>query len=170
MNDDIYIVRDMKNFASITDLLQKSKFNFSNVVLKQGILEANYRVSRQLGLELGSKVFFIKRLRIVEGQARSIETDYIDYKLVPGIEKHDFSNISFYEWIAQEYGYHTIRSDEEILVVEASDEECELLNFPKESEVLLVKGTTYKDTKGPFEYFELVCDPSFYRFRSVSKR
>ena len=60
MNDDIYIVRDMKNFASITDLLQKSKFNFSNVVLKQGILEANYHVSRQLGLELGSKVFFIK--------------------------------------------------------------------------------------------------------------
>ena len=67
-------------------------------------------------------------------------------------------------------GYRTIRSEEEILVVEAKDDECQLLQMPKGSEILLIKGVTYKaENDLPFEYFELVCDPSFYRFRSVMK-
>lgn len=169
-NDDIFIIRDLQHFASITDSIKSRKLNYQNVVLEQGIVEANYHISRQLELGLGTKLFYIKRLRIVEDHPRSIETNYINYELVAGLEKMDFNNTSFYDVILHKKGYRTIRSEEEILVVEANEEECQLLQMPKGSEILLIKGITHKaENDLPFEYFELVCDPSFYRFRSVMK-
>lgn len=169
-NDNIFIIRDLQHFASITDSIKSQKLHYQNVVLEQGIVEANYHISRQLQLGLGAKLFYIKRLRIVEGQPRSVETNYINYQLVEGLEKIDFNNTSFYDVILQKKGYRTIRSEEEILVVEAKDDECQLLQMPKGSEILLIKGITHKaENDLPFEYFELVCDPSFYRFRSVMK-
>lgn len=166
--EDIFIIRDLRHFASITDSIKSRNLHYHNIVLEQGVSEANYYISRQLGLPLASKLFYIKRLRMVEGCPRSIETNYIDYSLVEGFETIDFSDASFYEVLQQKKGYQIVRSEEEILVVEANEEECRLLVFPLESEVLLVKGITHKaDNDAPFEYFELVCDPSFYRFRSV---
>ena len=169
-NDDIFIVRDLQHFDSITDSIKSQNLHYQNVILEQGIMEANYHISRQLELGLGTKLFYMKRLRIVEGHPRSIETNYINYQLVEGLETMDFSNVSFYDVVLQKKGYRTIRSEEEILVVEAKDDECQLLQMPKGSEILLIKGVTYKaENDLPFEYFELVCDPSFYRFRSVMK-
>ena len=169
-NDNIFIVRDLQNFASITESIKSRKLHYQNTVLEQGVMEANYHISRQLDLALGTKVFYMKRLRVVEGRPRSIETSYVNYELVEGLETMDFNNISFYDTVFQKKGYRAIRREEEILVVEAKDEECELLKMPKGSEILLIKGTTYKaENDAPFEYFELVCDPSFYRFRSLIK-
>lgn len=169
-NNDVFILRDIHLFASITESIRGQKLKYKNVVLEQGIKEANYYISRQLQIPLAKKLFYMKRLRIVEGKPRSIEINYIDYKLVEGFEKKDFTDRSFYEELEKETGYHTIRSEEEILVVEAKDDECKYLQIPQNSEILFVKGITFKaENELPFEYFELSCDPSFYRFRSVMK-
>ena len=100
-NDDIFIVRDLQHFASITDSIKSQNLHYQNVILEQGIMEANYHISRQLELGLGTKLFYMKRLRIVEGHPRSIETNYINYQLVEGLETMDFSNVSFYDVVLQ---------------------------------------------------------------------
>ena len=56
-NDNIFIVRDLQNFASITESIKSRKLHYQNTVLEQGVMEANYHISRQLDLALGTKVF-----------------------------------------------------------------------------------------------------------------
>ena len=58
-------------------------------------------------------------------------------------------------------------TNEEILIVEANEEECEHLELEMGDEVVLIKGTAYIEDGNPFEYFEVTSIPSFYRFRSV---
>lgn len=85
-----------------------------------------------------------------------------------GIEEANLDGSSFYSILQQQYGYTTQKSEEEILIVNASPEEQRLLNCC-EKELLMIKGTTFLGDFEPFEYFEIVSISDFYRFRSVTK-
>ena len=166
--DNVFILRELDKFASITDLINAQKLSLENKVLEQKVIEANYYISKQLEIPLATKLFYLSKLRIVEGIPRSIEKTYIEYEKVKGMESIDLNNVSFYAALEKLTGIKTIKNQEEMLIVEANEEECELLNLDCGDEVLLLKGITYKDEDKPFEYFEITSLPSFYRFRSVS--
>lgn len=166
--DNIFILRELDKFASITDSINAKNLELENKVLEQKVIEANYYISKQLEVPLATKLFYLSKLRIVEGIPRSIEKTYIDYEFVKGMENEDLNNVSFYSVLEKKTGIKTIKSQEEMLIVEANESECELLNLNTGEEVLLLKGVTYKDEIRPFEYFEITSLTSFYRFRSVS--
>lgn len=166
--DNVFILRELDKFASITDSIKAQNLALENKVLEQKVVEANYYISKQLEVPLATKLFYLSKLRIVEGLPRSIEKTYIELDQVKELKEVDLNNISFYSVLEEKTGIKTIKSQEEMLIVEANEEECELLNLTEGDEVLLLKGTTYKDEIKPFEYFEIISIPSFYRFRSIS--
>lgn len=167
MNDNVVILRDLDKFTSVTDAIVAQHLNFKNVVLKCEVIESNYYISQMLRIPLASKIFYLSRLRIVNGTPRSIEKTYIEYNKVKGLEKKDFTNVSFYKILEDHIGLRINGTNEEILIVEGNDEECEKLEIPQLSEVVLIKGTAFIDEGKPFEYFEITSIPSFYRFRSI---
>lgn len=167
-NDEISLLRELDKFASTTDAMAAQKFSFKNEVVEQGVIEANYYISKQLEVPLATKLFYLCRLRVVEGIPRAIDTIYIDYQNVPGLEKENFEQQSFRCILEEKLGFRTIKNQEEIMIVEANERECELLQLEKGEEILLTRGITHKDDIKPFEYFEIAAIPSFYRFRSVS--
>lgn len=112
--------------------------------------------------------FFEKTAR-VEDIPKSIESTYMVYEKVKGVEKEDLEHCSFYELIREKFGYVTQKSEEEILVVTPSPKEQELLQT-KDQECLMIRGTSYVEEGIPFEYFEIVAISDFYKFRSVSKQ
>lgn len=166
--NEFFLLRELATFASMTNALRQKKVEFHNQVLEKKIIEANYYISKQLEIPLASKLFYLKRLRVIEGKPCSIEKTYIRYDLVKGLEEMEFEDQSFYEVLEAKTGIKTIKSQEEILIVEANDVERELLELEQGDEIVLIKGITFKDENNPFEYFELTSIPSFYRFRSVS--
>ena len=67
-------------------------------------------------------------------------------------------------------GIRKLRSEQEILIVEADDEERKLLQLNEnDQEIMLIKGVSIKEDNRPFEYFEISSDLEFYRFRSASR-
>ena len=80
--DNIFILRELDKFASITDSINAKNLELENKVLEQKIIEANYYISKQLEVPLATKLFYLSKLRIVEGIPRSIEKTYIDYEFV----------------------------------------------------------------------------------------
>ena len=106
---------------------------------------------------------------MIEGIPKSIESTYMVYEKVKGVEKEDLEHCSFYELIREKFGYVTQKSEEEILVVTPSPKEQELLQT-KDQECLMIRGTSYVEEGIPFEYFEIVAISDFYKFRSVSKQ
>ncbi len=164
----IYILRELDKFASVTEALRAKGYRQENIVLEKKIIEANYLISKRLEVPLATKLFYLSRLRVVEGKPCSVEKTYIDYERVKGLEKVDFNNESFYELLELKTGIRIIKSKEEILLVEANEQERALLELAPGAEILLIRGTSYKDQGKPVEYFELSSETSFYRFRSVS--
>ena len=167
-NSKIFLMRELNTFASMTEALRQKGVGFQNLILKQEVIEANYYISKQLSVPLATKLFFLERLRVIEGNPVSIEKAFICYDHVKGLEKESIDSQSFYGVLERRYGYKIKKSHEEILIVEANEKERDLLNLEKGEEVLLIKGSTFINENAPFEYFELVSIPSFYRFRSVT--
>ena len=141
-SDDVYVLRDLGKFQSVTEVLKNREYPFEYRVLNKEILESNRFISRVLKIPLASKVFYFRKLRVVGGVPKSIEKTYILYDKVKGVEKMELGSRSFYQVIQERFGYATQRSEEEILIVNASPEEQELLDC-RDRELLMIKGNTY---------------------------
>lgn len=61
-----------------------------------------------------------------------------------------------------------IFSYRKLRIVHASEEEARLLHVAEDAEILMSTGLTYLDSVKPFEYFQIVAIPSFFKFRSVT--
>ena len=165
---DIHIIRNFDNYFSITDAIEEMGLSYEAPVLENKVIEANKFIAERLQLPLAAKVCSFKKLRIVEGQPMCIEQIYVDYDEVPALPKTDMTDRSFYAWCKETYGYEVMRDEEEIKVVHASVDEAKLLHLQPNSEVMMLEGTSYKEKLKPFEYFQIISIPGFYRFRSVN--
>lgn len=168
MKDDIFVVRELDKYSSMTDLIRSYKYELENRIIERKVVEANYYISKQLNLPLATKLFYLKRVRIVEGKPKSLEKVYISLDEVKNLENMDLDNVSFYEILNKHKGIGQLRSQEEIMIVEANEEEKSILEL-SDKEILLIKGVTYETNDKPLEYFEIATIPGFFRFRSVSK-
>jgi DNA-binding GntR family transcriptional regulator len=170
MGNEIFVLRNIDTFSSTSSgTLISQGFSYRYEVLEMSIIESNRFISKALGIPLASKVFSFSKVRIVEDQPKSIEKIYIEYNKIPGIEKMNLSKESFYSIIKREYSIEINQSEEEILIVEANEREKQILRLEEDSEVLLIKGTTFIHNHEPFELFEIVSIPDFYKFRSEMK-
>lgn len=164
-----YILRDLETGKNISQILKEEGLQCENKVVEQKIIESNYYISKQLNVSLATKLFYLEKIRWIEGKPCSIEKVYVPLEEVKGMESMDFNNVSFYSILNKEKHIHTLQTDEEILLVEANEWECEVLNLKAGDEILLTKGRTKKENGKILEYFELSSIPELYRFRSVSK-
>ena len=150
MRSNVFIIRDFDKNASITELMREQNIPFENRILEQNVVEANYYISKKLNVPLGTKLFCLKRLRIVDHAPRSIETVYIPLSEMQDMQNMDFNSCSLY-------------------TAEANEEERNLLQLePEETEIQLIKGISLKSDNQVFEYFEISSVPEFYRYRSIS--
>ncbi|CRH84815.1 HTH-type transcriptional regulator frlR [Chlamydia trachomatis] len=164
--EELFILRDIDSFEPATAQMRKKGYTFSNRVLEVKRVPSNHYLSQELNIPLNTELFLLSRLRIVEGYPVSIEKTWIQYEKVKGLEKVDFTDISFYALLKEKFGIQIIETKEELLIVNAKQSEKEHLNT---KQILFEKGTSYMEGESvPFEYFEMSSIPSFYRFRSVS--
>ena len=86
-SDDVYVLRDLGKFQSVTEVLKNREYPFEYRVLNKEILESNRFISRVLKIPLASKVFYFRKLRVVGGVPKSIEKTNILNDKVNGVEK-----------------------------------------------------------------------------------
>ena len=122
-----YILRDMERFEPITATLESRKFRSEYRVLDMEVTESNRYISQKLKIPIASRIFYFRKLRLVDGVPKSIEKTHILYDKVKGVESADLGKQSFYKTLQEMFGYVTRRSEEEILIVAAGEKEKELL-------------------------------------------
>ena len=94
--EELFILRDIDSFEPATAQMRKKGYTFSNRVLEVKRVPSNHYLSQELNVPLNTELFLLSRLRIVEGYPVSIEKTWIQYEKVKGLEKVDFTDISFY--------------------------------------------------------------------------
>lgn len=163
----INITRDIESFTSVTSELKNKGYKYEYKTIKKEIVEADSYLCAILNVPIASKLFLYKKVRIIENIPMSIETIYIEYNKVKGIENLHLENTSFYEILKKHFNLSITGFNETINIVEATDIEKELLKY-KDNYLVLGEGLSYIKSS-PFEYFKIIAKPNFFTYRSVTK-
>jgi GntR family transcriptional regulator len=108
----------------------------------QRISDPNSPVLRQLNLKPGSRVIYLRRLRLGSGTPLVIANTWLPANRFPGFLKHDIQRHSVYE-IMQKMGHKPIDAVQTIEATTLREEEAGLLTVPVGSAALLIKRIAY---------------------------
>ena len=96
----------------------------------------------------------------------TIEANYLDSAICPGIEQHDFSDESFYNVLAH-YGITVDHGHQTIGITYATEGESELLEVPVGAPLFYVSGISFDSQNRSIEVFKSVTRADKIRFSSI---
>jgi len=140
-----------------------SKFNIQSVLVK--IIDTiDEDVQKIFGLSSKDQIKQIVRVRKIDNSPVIIETSYIPTNYVPGIEKFDLENLSIYDLLEQNYGFHILKAKEYLDTCIADNYYSKLLEIPSGKPVFVTERTTYNTDQRPIEFRKSIIRSDKFRF------
>jgi len=143
------------NLKCFSEEMKRKGIPHSTKVLEQTIESADSQIAEKLYLNVGDKVFRLKRLRMVDNNPTLIVQSHVPYDICPGIEKVDFNANSLYDTLEVEYGIHLCQGQRiiEPKIVDSENTMC-LLEIPKGTCISSVESTIFDTNNRPVEYLQ----------------
>lgn len=161
--------RNLQDAKSTTESVRGAGHLLRNVVLNRQVIACNKYLSKKLEIPLGHEVFYLRRLRIMDGVPYMVESSYINYEFCRGIEEYDFTDESLYRVLSY-YGVRLTQGHEYVGITYATESEAEHLQIEEGAYLFFLSGRT-RDSRGrPMEFFKSVARPDKVRFSSVLRR
>jgi GntR family transcriptional regulator of bglA len=152
-------VTDYINLGSLRGLTKDltSKI-IETKILELHVLEADEVIAKQLRCEVGAKLYYIKRLRIVDKEPFSIEISYFKKDIVPYLNE-DIASSSIYSYLIEDLKLNIGFADKIINCEKISEANARLLHVKPldpaliiENTVCLTNGTIFELSKSVFHY------------------
>jgi GntR family transcriptional regulator len=163
------LVRNLQDMESLSKSAEEANKVLSTKVLFADIIECNKELSKRMKLTLGSKIYCLQRLRLIDGIPSMMELAYIDYSLCNGIEQYDFSNESLYRILGDVYNVKIDHGSESLSVTYVSEQESELLDVESGTPVFYIRGNVYTEDEKMVEFYKSIVRADQIRFSSVLK-
>ena len=122
-------------------------------VLHQEVRPVSEKVARYLGVEPGTQVIDIQRLRFINDEPIQLVTTYIPYEICPRLAIVDLSNRSLYEFLEKEFGIFLARGRRYIEAVVANETEALILGIERGAPLLMLDSVSYSQDGKPIEYY-----------------
>lgn len=122
-------------------------------VLKQEVVPASEQVAARLGLQAGTHVIEIERLRFVDEEPLVLTTTYLPLELCPGLASADLTLRSLYEYLESECGLSLARGRRTIEAVAADERQARLLRVHQGAPLILLYSVSYLLDGRPIEYY-----------------
>jgi len=128
-------------------------FTVSTDILAHEVQNAPPRAAEPLGIETGTPVIVISRIRRLNGEPSVYVTTYIPKEICPGLVDEDLSNKSLYAVLEGKYGLEIHRGHRYIGVSLSNEYEARLLNIEVGSPLIELDSTSFLEDGRPLEYF-----------------
>lgn len=115
------------------------------------IIIANPEVINALGLHSGDEVWYLVRLRYVDGRANVFVESYIPCKLYPGFDAYDFSTMRLYGAMAEK-GHSVVRAHRRLGVIKANSAMSALLDVSTGDPLILMHTVGWDEDGDAVEY------------------
>ena len=126
-------------------------------------------LKKELYMQKGD-VYHIERIReILMGKKIILDIDYINAQVIPHLTKEIVQD-SIYEYIENDLGLKVSFAKKEITVIQASNQEKELLDMDGFDLLVCVKSYTYLEDATLFQYTESKHRPDKFRFVEFARR
>ena len=123
------------------------------VVLRLHTIPASAEVAGNLGIEIGSPVIEIVRLRSVKNVPIVLVTTYMPYSFCPTLIDDDLTNQSLYALMETRYQLYIARGRRTIHSVIADEQVAKLLMVSKGAPLFQLDSVSYLSDGTPVEYF-----------------
>ena len=140
--------RNMKKLQSFTEMCEQMGVKPGARVLENRLIAADKKVADRLGIEPGSNVVYISRLRLADGEPVQVEKSYFPLKYAFLLEE-DLNEGSMFECLKEKAGAKVASSEKMIELCRATAEEAALMDVKKGDYLLFVKSTAYDENGEP---------------------
>ncbi|WP_090765780.1 GntR family transcriptional regulator [Bacillus sp. OK048] len=152
-------VKDYINLGSLRGLTKDLSSSFIETkILSLRMIEADEEKARQMSCEAGAKLYYVKRLRIVDQESFSIEISYFKKDIVPYLNE-EIAISSIYSYLINDLKLNIGFADKVINCEKIDEATASLLQInPQdpaliiENTVCLTNGTIFEWSKSIFHY------------------
>jgi GntR family transcriptional regulator len=130
-------------------------FNQHSYVLERKVFPADELFADRLGIEVGTELERIVRLRTAGGDPLVFETAYLPRALTSRLDASVLEHESIYDELQRQFGIHITRAHESIRPIVLSRPIARLLQGSAGAPAFSVERTTWSD-RGPVEWQESV--------------
>lgn len=135
---------------------------FTSKVLACSVIEPPPYIKDAMKLNDGAKVFYLKRVRSIQGKPSVYVEDWLDYRYIPGIETIDFSKYSLYDMLEQRYNISPFRAERTFECCFADQEEqVTELNIQKNKPLLRCTSYVYDRDDRLLEYYVAIVNGKY---------
>jgi GntR family transcriptional regulator len=157
------VEKDIAHLSGFTAEMRALGMKPSSRILQSETVPAEADVASRLSVALGAHVFYLRRLRLADDIPVALEQVWLPEQLFPGIEKVDFSRMSLYQVLREQYGVRVSRADEVLEARSASRSEAQLLEVAPRSSLLVMSRTLWSADGKPVESAHSVYRGDRYR-------
>lgn len=122
-------------------------------VLHQEVKPVSEKVARYLGVDVGTQIIDIQRLRFINDEPIQLVTTYIPYEICPKLASVDLTNRSLYEFLEKECNIFLARGRRYIEAVIANETEAMILGIERGAPLLMLDSVSYSQDGKPVEYY-----------------
>lgn len=140
--------RNMKKLQSFTEMCEQMGVKPGAKMLENRLIEADAKVAARLGIEAGSSVVYISRLRYADQEPVQIERSYFPLKYAFLLEAQ-FDDNSLFDFLREQAGTWVASSEKTIELCRATAAEAKLLDVEENDYLLFVRSTAYDSAGEP---------------------
>jgi GntR family transcriptional regulator len=137
----------------------------SSQVLAAEIVGASTVLASALGVEVGTALVHLRRLRLADGEPMAVQSSYLPYALCPGLLKHDLERGSLFGLLRDTYHLRLVDGTMVVEAALADVEQARLLGLRPLAPVLIIEQLTYLDSSQPIEFVRSAYRADRYRLR-----
>ncbi|MFT4416755.1 trehalose operon repressor [Fredinandcohnia humi] len=159
----------VSGLISFKELAEKMGDKPKTIVNELSLGKPDNFIKQQLQLSSKDQVWKVIRTREMGGEKIILDKDFISKKYVPELTREICEN-SIYEYLENELNLAISFAKKEIVVVEPTDEDRELLDLKGFHNVVVIKNYVYLDNASLFQYTESRHRPDKFRFVDFARR
>ncbi|MDZ4441234.1 GntR family transcriptional regulator [Bacillus cereus] len=136
-------VKDYINLGSLRGLTKNLvSQNIETKVLELEVIDADEEIAKQMQCEAGTRLYFLKRLRIVDAKPFSIEVSYFKKDIIPYLNE-EIALSSVYSYFIEDLRLNIGFADKVISCEKVNKENAQLLELNEGDPALLIENTVY---------------------------
>lgn len=170
----IYQPVDQTSFtiAGIESFKESAKRNHRDVLTKAVLfteLTADKRVSNKTGFLEGSELYYIQRVRYLDGKALILDVNMFLKSAVPGLTK-EIAEHSVYEYIEKELGMQIVTSKRKMTVEHSTQIDEKYMELGDYNCLAVITSQTFNADGILFEYTQSRHRPDYFCFQDTAVR
>ena len=132
-------------------------------------ITADERIHQKTGFDLGAELYYIERVRILDGSPYILDLNLFLKSEIPGLTSTIAEN-SIYEYIEKSLGMSIVTSKRTMTVEHITEIDEKYLSLNDYNCLAVVTGQTYNDRGILFEYTQSRHRPDYFCFQDIATR